>query len=131
MAEAFRATLIAFCALVLGIALLANDWPSAAGVAMILAMFVFAGRREADRPQGPYDLDPEALPPPKPNPLEQLLNVPLKWHALALGFLAVIFILSLWQYGGIDAGSIASGAMTIAFAILLVVGHLRRRAHRC
>lgn len=125
MYESVRAVAIVTCGLALFVALIAGNWALAFGSAILVALLLSAGRRNADDGGAK---DQESVPNGILSGLaEELLDVPLKWHALGFAALGMLLIFSVVQYGGIDGGSLVMGVLMIGFGMFLTIGHLRRR----
>lgn len=126
------ATAVWILAFVLGVfaflTFLANDEQAAALAALVtIAMLVIGAStanqrgREAD---GADSGTPRGM---LTQIIDEFVELHVGWHVLGVVSGAVLFGLSIWQYGGISWAAIALVGVTLAFGLLILVGRSRRR----
>jgi hypothetical protein len=132
MLTTLRVLAFLFLAIGLVTTLSIGDYATALGAAFMLGILLFAvpdrSKRESD--DGiEHGVQPESWRTYAKRRLIQLTDVPLKQHALVFAFVAALVAISIWQYGGIDAGSLFVIAITAVYAPFLFLAY-RWRSRR-
>ncbi len=124
MSTTLRSVGFVFCGIALVISVSAGAWGSASVAAILITILVVSlGRNNApnlERDDRKAHVSTQEI-------IDQIFGVSFKWVILSLALATFVIALSVWEYGGIDAGSVVLGVLAVTYVMLVVAYRLWHR----